>query len=256
MQNSYQKLDFSIKEILFADQRSLPTTRLVKHTKRKHFSLIFSISGSAEYNFGKCKETICESEIVFINKGDSYTARSVGKAPWEYIIITFDMWEDDPSLPFKFVTKPSHPKQFEELFEKIYTTFKTRENGAVLKIKGLMYEIFSLLLDQSDTLQNVKYKGVKKAIDYINSHYKEKISVEKIADISGYSTSHFTRLFGELFCMTPVEYINSVRIEMAKNMLKTELFTLTEIAEECGFSNVYYFSKVFKKVVGIPPKKY
>lgn len=56
--------------------------------------------------------------------------------------------------------------------------------------------------------------------------------------------------------MPPVKYLTQLRIEYAKELLITGRYSIGEIAEMCGFENVYYFSTVFKKHTGIPPSKY
>ncbi len=56
--------------------------------------------------------------------------------------------------------------------------------------------------------------------------------------------------------MSPVKYITQLRVEKAKELLITNRYKVSEIAEMCGFENVYYFSNVFKKQVGVSPKTY
>ena len=56
--------------------------------------------------------------------------------------------------------------------------------------------------------------------------------------------------------MTPRSYIIFLRIKYACDLLKSQMYNVTEISELCGFSNVYYFSKCFKKQMGVPPSEY
>ncbi|MEI6425672.1 MAG: AraC family transcriptional regulator [Lentisphaerota bacterium] len=95
---------------------------------------------------------------------------------------------------------------------------------------------------------------LSKARDYIHSHYDSKISLEKLASIACVSKGHFQRAFKMKYGVSPVTYINQYRISAAKNLLSTTSLSCAEIAEEVGFDDIFYFSKVFKKVTGRNPK--
>ncbi|MBE3571712.1 MAG: PocR ligand-binding domain-containing protein [Moorella humiferrea] len=96
---------------------------------------------------------------------------------------------------------------------------------------------------------------VEKVVAYINAHYRESISLEDIAAIVGLSPAHLSRLFKREMGRTVIEYLTLVRIEAAKRMLR-EGKTLEEVAAATGFSEVTYFSRVFKRETGVTPGTY
>lgn len=260
IQLNHIKNDISIKEIASIFYKSRPAGFSFRQNDNNCFRLAFIISGSAVYDFGNKKYTVNQNDLLFLKKDAHYTVTVDKSGPWEHIVISFDLWDDDEisTLPFKFKNTVSHPKQFEELFEKAHSIYNSGGIACNMEMKSIAYRIISMLLEEKEEqfFKKSKYKGIKEASEYIESNYKEKINVEDLALVSGYSISHFSRLFKELYSMSPIEYINFIRIERAKNMLKTQMFSLSEIAEECGFSNVYYFSRIFKQIVGVTPKKY
>ena len=73
---------------------------------------------------------------------------------------------------------------------------------------------------------------------------------------SGLSSRRFNDLFKGLVGTTPNRYLVLRRIEQAKALLELQSMTMSEIAEQCGFSDVYYFSKVFKQTCGVSPGKW
>ena len=77
-----------------------------------------------------------------------------------------------------------------------------------------------------------------------------------LCECTGMSYSYFKELFIAKYGMPPVKYITHLRLEYAKELLITGRYTVSEIASMCGFENVYYFSSVFKKNIGISPKSY
>lgn len=95
---------------------------------------------------------------------------------------------------------------------------------------------------------------LSKARDYIHSHYDSRISLEKLASVACVSKGHFQRAFKEKYGVTPVTYMNQYRISAAKNLLCTTPLSCAEIAGEVGFEDIFYFSKVFKKITGCNPK--
>ena len=93
-------------------------------------------------------------------------------------------------------------------------------------------------------------------IDYVDDYYGSKITIDTLSKIAKLSTSHFRKKFKEIYGIAPLDYVNCLRVEKAKDLLRSELYTQSEIAALCGFENVCYFNKVFKKYTGTTPGKY
>lgn len=94
------------------------------------------------------------------------------------------------------------------------------------------------------------------AIDYINKNLFKDISIDEICREVHISKYHFCRRFKSAMGMTVMDYILKTRIIHAKEMLKKESASVTEVSERCGFSSVSYFCRVFKESVGVSPLKY
>lgn len=98
--------------------------------------------------------------------------------------------------------------------------------------------------------------SLARAQHYIEQHYMEHITVEKLANLGYMSKTTFNRRFKGEIGITPIEYLIEVRIKMAKLMLKRKENQLTDIAIRCGFGSGAYFSSCFQKYVGISPSEY
>lgn len=77
-----------------------------------------------------------------------------------------------------------------------------------------------------------------------------------LAEIPGVSTRYFNELFSVFFGVSPKEYIVRMQLDTARNLLATSDDSIGRIASACGFGDVYYFSKVFRKVMGMSPSEY
>jgi AraC-like DNA-binding protein len=97
---------------------------------------------------------------------------------------------------------------------------------------------------------------VQKAIDYIEIHYKEVINNELLAQKAHMACNSFLRLFKQTTGLTIQQYIQKKRIEKAVIMMHDPQASIDLVSEKCGFSDRQHFSKVFKRVVKIPPAQY
>ncbi len=100
------------------------------------------------------------------------------------------------------------------------------------------------------------YEYVQKAIRFIDCNYSGEIDVSRVAASAGISRSHLYRLFMQHISIPPNEYLMRYRISKAASLLKTGRLTVGEVAYSTGFSDQLYFSRVFKKYMGIPPSRY
>jgi AraC family transcriptional regulator of adaptative response / methylphosphotriester-DNA alkyltransferase methyltransferase len=91
---------------------------------------------------------------------------------------------------------------------------------------------------------------------YIDKNYRERLTLEILADISHGSPYHLQRTFKKIIGRTPVEYIQQVRINSAKNYLLHSDRAITDVAKTVGISNTPYFITLFKKITGHTPAQY
>ena len=117
--------------------------------------------------------------------------------------------------------------------------------------------IMERFTDHVFNLTNVKNKDVIfKSIDYISKNYMKKITLEDVSAYVYLSPSYFSKIFKEEMDMNFNTYLNYVRIEMSKKLLADPSVSMVEISNLVGFEDQSYFSKVFKKMTGLSPKKY
>ena len=94
------------------------------------------------------------------------------------------------------------------------------------------------------------------ALDYITKQYMEEIRMETLAACCNLSETHFRRLFVEYMNMTPVEYINLVRIQQACELMKKTHYSMEELAVKVGYTTVSTFNRNFRKIIGTSPYQY
>lgn len=97
---------------------------------------------------------------------------------------------------------------------------------------------------------------IAESVSYIETHFRESITIEEIAKISNLSPRHFSRLFQASYHTSPGNYILSLRMECACRLLKQSTYTISEIAFESGFNDSNYFSRQFHKFYEMSPRDY
>jgi len=122
-----------------------------------------------------------------------------------------------------------------------------------------IYDLFLMIAKTIGTTSNeaiTKNDGLLRAKHMVERSFAKKINVSDLARIAHYSENHFITAFRERFGMTPIAYQRTVRIRAAQNLLHASSLCAKEIAQEVGFADVQYFTRVFKKITGVSPIRF
>ena len=135
--------------------------------------------------------------------------------------------------------------------------------GYHLALKGCYFEFFYILYANSTARDEADRKNrardlerTKLILSYIDENYKEAISITDIASYCGFSESHFMRFFKNTMGVSFVSYLNDFRLNVAARLLSSNDESILSVAENCGFFNLSYFNRMFKKKYGVTPGKY
>ncbi len=92
-------------------------------------------------------------------------------------------------------------------------------------------------------------------LDYIQNNYREQISNQELADVIHLSEDRFNHLFKESMGMSPLQYMNELRLKKAMSLLKKREYSMTEIADRVGFTDYNHFGRQFRKYYGCAPSE-
>ena len=128
------------------------------------------------------------------------------------------------------------------------------------RIKTLITDLF-IELARNNWKSNMpinenEFAAINKVRKIIQKDFKNKWTLNSMSKLSQYSTSYFLFLYKKCYGKSPVDDLIDYRITQAKFMLESNTMTISEIADECGFGTLYYFSRVFKDRVGLSPSEY
>jgi AraC-like DNA-binding protein len=131
------------------------------------------------------------------------------------------------------------------------------EPQRTLKTSMGIFELVSIFLEHALPTKNTESKDpISKAIKYIDYNLVEQFSLDFLSKKFGCSPNHFIKIFKEKTGYTPIKYILTKRIDLAKSLLESTDMPINSVMERVGFDDASYFSKTFKKMVGYSPKGY
>lgn len=153
----------------------------------------------------------------------------------------------------------------EAILNEVLEESREHQPGYVLIVKALLMKLLVLIsraytreIEGTETEQTFqRYKSmIALSKDYIDAHYAQNLSLKEIAEYVGYSQSHFCYLFKAITGKTAVEYINTVRVQKAIDLLKNSKLSILDISLEVGFNTISNFNKTFKLITGFTPRDY
>lgn len=248
------------------------------HHWHKEIELLYITSGKATFECNSSSFEAHPGDIVVFNSNDIHYGVSMsGNLTYLALISdlallhghTADVSETKyiaPILQNKIYFRNHIGKDsgISDCMAMMASELRERAFGFELAVKSYLYRIFThLLRHHMSSIQNESEHYAKvmclqqfePIFHYIEQHYMEQITVDELAALAGLSRSHFSRRFKWLTAKTITEYINQIRVNKAEYLLRNTPLTVSEIALTTGFSDIYYFSRMFKKLKKVTPSQ-
>jgi AraC-like DNA-binding protein len=157
------------------------------------------------------------------------------------------------------VISTRNPKYYMLIFNKILEQYIANEVSSSLLIRSLILEMIYAVYQEVNRyyLPSSAYMSViKKAISFIETNYRDKLSLDLISHHVNLSPSHFQKIFKETMHVSPNDYLINYRLTKAKELLLITDDSITDITYNCGFESNAYFSYVFKHKMMMTPTLY
>lgn len=216
-----------------------------------------------------------EGDILFINSGTLH-----GGIPTSciYECIVFDMnmlmkknhtcgiYIQD-IMNHALVINEYFPKEYSFFHQVIWTLFDSLEekaSGYELIVQGCLYQMLGMIVKREDystdafktPINRKRILTLKQVLEHIENSYASAVTLEELSKTAGMSPKYFCRFFQEMTHKSPFDYLNYYRIERSCYHLLHTGDSITEVALNCGYNDLSYYIKIFKKYKGITPAKY
>lgn len=248
----------------------------------EEFEFLIVTKGEAIFEIEDRKHHIKEGEGVFINSDLLHSAHAVDGKECHFIAVVFSGNFLNESLQSRFSMQYILPvlngkvnftehfskdepwqKQAIEIFERMEKYPEHDLEPYELELKSQIFAVWDLFLkhakhmhQKEDIKQKEQMERLAPVLEEIANNYMYEIKLSELADIIPMSEGQFCRVFKKVMHMTPTQYVMQYRILQSCRLLMQTNNKISDIANQCGFSNISYFNKVFLKIVGCTPKAY
>lgn len=251
---------------------SHPRYRMPTHWHAE-YEIIQVRMGAFHYEIGQEHGVALPGDLLFVNSGVIHGGIP---ADGEYRCIVFDTMllktdagnacgrmlaafhEGDLAVRCKLPADEA----LQGIVEPLFTLLVEQPKGFELLAQGYIYQFFGVVMqsgyyEQSDGSEGKKWVAqLKDAISLIERAYGSQLTLAALAQEAGMSKKYFCHFFKRMTRYSPIEYLNRHRVEMACYKLMSDTHNVTELAYACGFNDLSYFIRVFKRIVGMTPKQY
>jgi len=229
--------------------------------------LIFCVDGRGWYEIDGERYSLEPRQALVIPRGVPHIYYADEANPWSIHWVHFMGTQADffvyhlPIGENKIIVDPEAAPALEQLFKECYESFI---GGFVLYrliyCSQILHHLLGMLFFNNILFSPMQRKNgflnLESTLKFLHGNIHRKLSLDEMAEHAGLSVSHFSFLFKQKTGYSPTNYFINVKLQRACAMLSLEDKTINEIAYEIGYEDPYYFSRIFKKVIGASPQNY
>ncbi|OGV39411.1 MAG: hypothetical protein A2020_09295 [Lentisphaerae bacterium GWF2_45_14] len=223
----------------------------------------YTIEGSGRLTIGNKEYELNPGNAMMVHVPQEHCYFLPPGGQWEFVFVSFNgselmrLW-DEAEKRIGSVAHFSEDSKTLAAFLEIFNSFKSGliDNPFSASMSAYKF-VMSIFEDhQVEEAGNPVPTFIKTVVDFCMEHISDPLNVDDMAEAAGYSRYHFTRLFKKSQGMSPALFLKQLKLKQAERLLQTELLTVNEIADRCGFDDSSYFCKVFREEYGHSPGEY
>ena len=231
----------------------------------ENIELLYVTQGECDISTNAVKIHAVQGELAIINSNMVHQVEATTDFVKYYCLIvdvTFckNIGIDIENTVFRRLIPKS--EETSGLFLEVVRCAGTESEYKNLELKLSLFALLLHLLKEhkddefsSHKYSNPKAEIAKKAIEYMKLHYAEPLTVSGIAASLGFTKYYFCHVFSEITGSTVINHLNYIRCKNARKLISSGKCNITEAAEQCGFTNMSYFAKIYKSIIGQLPSE-
>lgn len=225
----------------------------------KNIEILYFVEGNGRVICDMEENDVKAGDIFVVNSNSVHSVKTDDVVKYYCLIVDKKFCDiNGIECSKRYFAKKINDNNIRQKYETLVESFKYRTNFYKTKIRISVLDLLVALAEEfSEENKNrdsdKQMEIIKHVIEYISDNYSSEITIDTLSQFAGYSRAHLSRQFKKATGLSIVEYINYIRCTNAHTMLIGENKTVSEVALECGFSNMSYFSKIYKRVIGNLP---
>lgn len=223
---------------------------------RTHYEIVYKFDGCSRQFFDDVVIDLMPDSIYIIPRfqNNSYTVTEPGSV----VDIAFDIFHDEDYTylqPELIRLEPDN--RYKNQFLRAAKTWDNKSPASYFRTHSIVSAIFADLIADREKqyFQSSKYSRIFPALEYIRQNFRSPITMAMLTELCGISDEYLRTLFRRYTGQTPLEYIHTLRLTHARELLSDGQISVARAAAECGFDNVNYFSRLYKKRYNVPPSR-
>lgn len=248
----------NIKRIMIAHEYTLDHVRKCAYpVGRKSYGIVYVLSGEAEYVFvDEERVRLTKGNFIFISPSAAYSIITDGE--FNHYTVNFEIYPDNSRLgelngPYA-VLKDGYKETLPQIFKRLISVWCEKRPGCEMLSVSALYELIYGFFSEYTARKSEKVSDrLLPAKAFIEKHFDKQPSLDELAYLSNMSVTNFRREWTKRYSMSPIKYRDTIRLYYAKEFLSTGYYSVCEVARKCGFEDVSYFVRFFKKNTGITP---
>jgi YesN/AraC family two-component response regulator len=224
-------------------------------------ALLIILRGQAEFYFSDEERYLLRAGEGFFGGLNKRLALRTGNEEMEYFLVhympSYHAPSDTPLLTEVSIFRAGLDSEVLDLLEPLQSTAAIPDMLGQLEKKSLFYRLVSRILQANRSKESQEsYPMIHDAVTFIQEHYNEKLTLERLAKRYGMSGKYFSHLFHKYMGIAPIDHLIRYRMKRAEIMLCTTSAPIHEIAETLGYIDANYFCRMFKKHMGVSPSEF
>lgn len=232
----------------------------------EHIEIHYVYEGKAVFHVDRELYEVQAGDVILINRNELHAGYST-EVPYAAMLLVFDPMDisrelGEQNLRFRSLVRGD--ATLSRMMGDVFAAYEQQEVGYRALCRAKVIEML-VYLCRTCAVESVSAKDAVKrrrdlerlqpALEYIEQHYADRISVAQLADLLCLSPDRLGHLFRDGVGQAPLQYINEIRLRKAMNLLKTEEYTVTEVAQAVGFFDYNHFGRLFRRRYGCTPNQ-
>lgn len=237
-------------------------TKRHKHTDNL---VIFCFDGKGQFSTPTGQGTIKKGDVLFLPKGVEHQYKSSNNDPWSIYWVHIEGHLFEQFMDFigvnnsNLILNISNQAAFIDEFEQLLSTRnKSYQLSSFILASNIIKKMFALFTVNSPSKleQSKQDFNLSKVTSFMEENISQKINLQEIADSLKLSKFYFAKKFLQHTGVSPIRYFLELKIKHACKLLDESNISVKDVALKIGYDDPYYFSRLFKKIMGLSPTQY
>ena len=230
-----------------------------RYTAPNCFGFVIPIDGKVEFSLNNETYILEKGNILHAGPSMRLHLKTLGETQWKYAVVHYRASNEIVKTLNQHFLIPvgEHSKEMDVLLQQLLHYDKIPGALMRIKCKALFHQLLETILSLAKMHTYFEERDeVQYAITYLSENYQHDIAISKLSEIVGCDRRRLSYLFEKQYGLSPIQFLTKLRLNHAKELLRTTSLSISDIGKHSGYPDPFYFSRVFKKNLQMTPSEY